>query len=83
MEKEMTIEKRFVSRVEKPLLQLLKLSDKAWIDYDKGADVAYISFEKPQHATDSELLDNGIIVRKRGRRIVGLTILHAGKMIYG
>ncbi len=83
MEKQMTVERKFVSKVEKPLIELLKLSSKAWIDYDKEADVAYISFEKPQRATDSELLDNGVIVRKRGKKIVGLTILHAGKLIYG
>ncbi|MDE1860313.1 MAG: DUF2283 domain-containing protein [Candidatus Micrarchaeota archaeon] len=79
----MTLEKGFISRLEKPLLQLLKLSNHAWIDYDKGADVAYVSFERPQHATDSELLDNGVIVRKRGKKIVGFTILNAGKLIYG
>ncbi len=81
-EKEMAIEKKLIGKIEKPLFELLKLSNHAWIDYDKDADVAYVSFEKPQHATDSELLDNGVIVRKRGRKIVGLTILHAGRMIY-
>ncbi len=49
------------------------------IDYDKEADVLYISFERPQRATDSEMLDNGIIVRYRGDKIVGLTILDASK----
>ena len=83
MEKEMIVERRFVRQVEKPLFQLLKLSNKAWIDYDKEADTAYISFERPQRATDSMLLDSGVIVRKRGKKIVGLTILHAGKLIYG
>ena len=39
----------------------------------------YISFERPQRATDSEMLDNGIIVRYRGDKIVGLTILDASK----
>ncbi len=83
MEEEMTLEKRFVKQAEEPLFQLLKLSSRAWIDYDKEADAAYISFEKLQRATDSEMLDNGVIVRKRGKKIVGLTILHAGKLIYG
>ena len=49
------------------------------IDYDKGADVLYISFERPQRATDSEMLENGIIVRYRGDKVVGLTILDASK----
>jgi uncharacterized protein YuzE len=48
-----------------------------WIDYDSEADVLYLSFRRPQRATDSELRNNGIIVRKRGKAIVGLTILDA------
>lgn len=50
-----------------------------WIDYDEEADVLYISFRKPQHATDSELRGDGIIVRKCGNEIVGITILDASK----
>jgi hypothetical protein len=32
---------------------------------------------KPQRATDNEARDDGIIVRKRGKEIVSLTILDA------
>jgi hypothetical protein len=39
-----------------------------WIDYDDEADVLYISFEKPQQATDSEMLDDGILLRYSGKR---------------
>jgi uncharacterized protein YuzE len=49
------------------------------IDYDEDADVLYISFRKPQHATESEMRDDGIIIRKRGKEIVGITILDASK----
>ena len=49
-----------------------------WIDYDKG-DVLYISFKRPQKATDSEMLGDGILVRYRGDEIVGLTVLEASK----
>jgi len=52
-------------------------SSKMWLDYDEEADVLYLSFRKPQRATDSELRDDGIIIRKRGKEIVGLTILDA------
>jgi len=52
----------------------------AWFDYDKEADVLYVSFERPQQATDSELLENNILVRRRGERIVGLTIMHASRL---
>ena len=34
--------------------------NKLWIDYDKEADVLYLSFNRPQKATDSEMLDNGV-----------------------
>jgi uncharacterized protein YuzE len=50
-----------------------------WVDYDDEADVLYLSFRKPQKATDSELRGDGVIVRKRGKEIVGLTILDASK----
>ncbi|MCY3022123.1 MAG: DUF2283 domain-containing protein [Planctomycetota bacterium] len=50
-----------------------------WVDYDEEADVLYIGFRKPQRATDSELTNNGMMVRKRGSEIVGLTILEASK----
>lgn len=81
MEKAMSVEKKLIEKLEKSLVQLLKLSDHAWIDYDKEADVAYLSFDKPQRATDSELLENGILVRRRGKKIVGLTILNASKIL--
>ena len=48
-----------------------------WMDYDDEADVLYLSFQRPHRATDSELRDDGIVVRKRGKAIVGLTILGA------
>lgn len=49
------------------------------LDYDKQADVAYISFEKPQQATNTETLDNGMLVRRRNNKIVGLTIMNASQ----
>jgi len=48
-----------------------------WIDYDDEADVLYISLERPQRATDSELSEEGILYRYRDERLVGLTILDA------
>jgi len=43
--------------------------------YDKGRDVLYISFGPPQEADDSELLENDVIVRYKGEKVVGLTVL--------
>ncbi len=48
-----------------------------WLDYDKEADVLYMSFRKPQRATKTIELDNDILVRKDGNSIVGLTVLNA------
>ena len=50
-----------------------------WSSYDSEADILYINFKKPSHATDSELTDDDIIIRYEEDRIVGLTILHASK----
>lgn len=52
---------------------------RVWVDYDAEADVLYISFTRPQRATDSELRDDGIIVHRRGKRVVGVTILEASE----
>jgi uncharacterized protein YuzE len=48
-----------------------------WVDYDADADVLYISFQRPQQATDTEMTDEGILVRYRGKDLVGITILDA------
>ncbi|MFQ6117859.1 MAG: DUF2283 domain-containing protein [Candidatus Bipolaricaulia bacterium] len=50
-----------------------------WIDYDREADVLYLSFEKPQDATDGLMLEDGILLRYRGEKLVGITILEASK----
>ena len=48
-----------------------------WLDYDKEADVLYMSFRKPQRATKTIETDQDILIRKDGREIVGLTIMNA------
>lgn len=47
-----------------------------WIDYDRGADVLYLSFRKPQRATKTIETDD-ILIRKDDDKIVGITILNA------
>ncbi len=57
---------------------MLKLSTQhVWLDYDKEADVLYMSFRKPQRATRTVETDDEILIRKEGREIVGLTIMNA------
>lgn len=47
------------------------------VDYDKEADVLYFSFERPQKATDTEMTDDGLLLRYRGETLVGITVLDA------
>lgn len=47
-----------------------------WIDYDREADVLYLSFRKPQRATKTIETDD-ILIRKDNDKIVGITILNA------
>lgn len=51
------------------------------MDYDKDADVLYISFKRPQNATDTDVLDNGVLVRYRNHEIVGITVIGASRWL--
>jgi len=50
---------------------------KVKIDYVAEGDVLYISFGGPYAADDSCVTDEGVVIRTRENRIVGLTILNA------
>jgi len=79
MAKEM-IKENMIKEVFKATPYFLKLpTTKMWIDYDKEADVLYISFKRPQKATDSEMLKEGILLRYKGDKLVGITVLEASK----
>ena len=55
---------------------LKKLPSKhLWVDYDEEADTLYVSFERPQRATDSVLQDDNVLLRYRGKKLVGITII--------
>jgi uncharacterized protein YuzE len=57
---------------------LLKFPERRfWVDYDQEADVLYISFRRPQQATDTEMTDEGILLRYKDDELVGITILEA------
>jgi uncharacterized protein YuzE len=64
------------------ITNLIKLPEKkVWSDYDKEADVLYVSFGKPQKANDTVPTDTGILIRKKGEKIIGLTILNASRFL--
>ncbi len=50
-----------------------------WFDFDEEADVLYISLERPQNATDTDILEDGIFLRLRNKKIVGITITNISK----
>lgn len=50
-----------------------------WFDFDEEADVLYISLERPQNATDTDILENGIFLRLCGKKLVGVTITNISK----
>lgn len=50
-----------------------------WVDYDQEADVLYISFQRPQQATNTEMTDDGLLLRYREEQLVGITVLDASK----
>ena len=43
-------------------------AQKTWIDYDKEADVLYMSFRKPQRATNTIEMDEECVTQKRWGR---------------
>lgn len=78
------MEERAVVEILESLPHLLRLPSKQiWFDFDEEADVLYVSFERPQGATDSELTEDGVLTRYRGERLVGVTILNARKRLGG
>jgi len=48
-----------------------------WVDYDKEADVLYISLRRPQKATNTKMTDDGMLLRYQGEQLVGVTVLDA------
>ncbi len=52
-----------------------------WSSYDTEADVLYLHFKKPNHANDSEMTEDEVIIRYEDKEIVGLTILNASLKI--
>ena len=58
--------------------ELARLSVKhIWVDYDKEADVLYLSFRRPQRAKRTVEMDDDVLIRTDDDKIVGITILNA------
>ena len=50
-----------------------------WMDYDQEVDVLYVTFRRPPRATESEMLDEGILLTYSGDELVGVTVFEASK----
>jgi len=67
----------FISNCVMVAKNMLKLPlQHVWLDYDREADVLYMSFRKPQRAKKTIETDDDILIRKDGKDIVGLTIMN-------
>ncbi|MBI4430677.1 MAG: DUF2283 domain-containing protein [Candidatus Omnitrophica bacterium] len=64
-----------------PVAKETSLIKRTKLSYDPEGDVLYISFGDPQPADDSDITDEGVVVRLREGRIVGLTVLNAKKRV--
>jgi len=70
----------FISKCAAVGSEMLELpAQQVWMDYDKEADVLYMSFRRPQRAKKTIEIGDDILVRKDGRDIVGVTILNASR----
>jgi len=58
-----------------------ELIDRTKLSYDAQGDVLYISFGEPQPADDSDITDEGVVIRLRKGKIVGLSILNATRKV--
>lgn len=74
------LEKESLDEVFQTVSHLVKFpSRRFWVDYDKEADVLYISLKRLQKVSDSKMLDNGVLLRYQNKKLVGITILDASK----
>jgi uncharacterized protein YuzE len=72
---------RLIAQVLELGKRVAELGDEdVWLSYDREADVLYVSFGHRQEATDTvELDDIGVLLRYRGRKLVGITVSDAFK----
>ncbi|MBI3342538.1 DUF2283 domain-containing protein [Candidatus Gottesmanbacteria bacterium] len=77
------MEQAIINSATPAIADLVRLAQagnsKLWVDYDQEADILYINFDKPQKADDAVQDRDGIIRRKKNKKLVGLTILGASR----
>jgi uncharacterized protein YuzE len=78
------MEEKIIHQIQKSLSGLFPLMEKQKkrhlvIDYDKEADVLYLSFDLPQKADETEFFSDDILIRKKSNKVIGLTLLNFKK----
>ena len=53
-----------------------------WISYDREGDALHVVFEEAKKRDKSALDRDDIIVTKRGKKIINMTILNASRFIH-
>ena len=51
-----------------------------WFSYDREGDAVHVIFEEAKKSDKSALGKNDIIVTKRGKKIINMTILNASRL---
>jgi uncharacterized protein YuzE len=75
---EKTIDAQLTSSISQAVPLLIDFPVRRfWVDYDKEADVLYISLQRPQKATNTRMTDDGMLFRYQGDQLVGVTVLDA------
>lgn len=80
------MEEKIINQIQSSLPGLFMFMEKQKkrnliINYDKEADVLYVSFEALQKANDTEFFSDDILVRKKNKAIIGLTLLNFKKSL--
>lgn len=52
-----------------------------WLSYDREGDALHVVFEEAKKKDKSSLDKNDIIVTKRGKKVINMTILNASRFI--
>jgi uncharacterized protein YuzE len=78
------MEEKIIHQIQNSLSGLFPLMEKQKkrhlvIDYDKEADVLYLSFDLPQKADETEFFSDDILIRKKSNKVIGLTLLNFKK----
>lgn len=74
------LEEKNLDDVVKAVSHLVRLpKTHLWSDYDSGADVLYLHFEREACSNYSEMREDGIALDYCDDRLVGLTILDASQ----